>query len=211
MTLVVVGESGKRTIIPFHTAAFDDIEAATGEEVLAVLTNFGVAATIDSDGAIAFGPSSRGRAASTVDVDASTAASALGVSASSAAAAPASTPLAPPAGRAPAAAATPRVARRNTPASGSAASGGSAASSATGGRSAGGGTGGGRGAARVRTPHLMVHNLTASPIQLVMVTRTLDVPAGGAAALSPAEAAHRPLQRLAESGAVRLTFGSGRP
>ena len=57
----------------------------------------------------------------------------------------------------------------------------------------------------------MVHNLTASPIQLVMVTRTLDVPAGGAAALSPAEAAHRPLQRLAESGAVRLTFGSGRP
>ena len=208
MTLVVVGESGKRTIITFHAAAFADIEAASGEEVQAVLTNFGVAATIDSDGTIALGPSSRGRTVSTVDVDASTAAAALGMSAAPAAPSPA-----PAAGaaRAPAPASpAPRVGRRSTPASGSGGSSGTGGSGSggTGGRSA---TGGARGAARLRTPHLMVHNLTASPIQLIMVTRTLDVPAGGAAALSPAESAHRPLQRLAASGAVRLTFGSGGP
>jgi hypothetical protein len=57
-------------------------------------------------------------------------------------------------------------------------------------------------------PSLMVHNLTASPIQLVMVTRSIVVPGGGVAALTPAEAAHRPLQRLAEAGVVRLAFSA---
>src|SRR2546422_441375 len=59
------------------------------------------------------------------------------------------------------------------------------------------------GAAPAR-PGLRVVNLTAAPIQFVMVTRTLVVPAGGSALLSPAEAAHRPLQRLAARGAVQL-------
>lgn len=61
-------------------------------------------------------------------------------------------------------------------------------------------------------PGLLVHNMTASPIQLVMVTRSVVVPSGGVEALTAAEAAHRPLQRLAESGAVRLTFNAtGKP
>ena len=197
MTLVVVGESGKRTVVTFHAAAFADIEAATAEEVQGVLTNFGVAAAIGEDGTLALDPSAEGRVVNTIDVDASTAASALGLSA--AAAPPPGAERPPAARRLPAPAPTAREAPRATPAGGSDARGGS------------GGTGGAKRATRLRTPHLMVHNLTASPIQLVMVTRTLDVPAGGAAALSPAESAHRPLQRLAASGAVRLTFGSGRP
>jgi hypothetical protein len=53
---------------------------------------------------------------------------------------------------------------------------------------------------------LRVWNLGASPVELVMVTRTAVVPAGGSLALSSAEAAHRPLQRLIERGAMRLTW-----
>ena len=59
---------------------------------------------------------------------------------------------------------------------------------------------------RGRRASLHVHNLTASPIQFVMVTRSVVVPAGGSVSLSPAEAAHRPLQRLLEGGAVRLSW-----
>jgi hypothetical protein len=53
---------------------------------------------------------------------------------------------------------------------------------------------------------LQVRNLTASPVQFLMVTRGVLLPSGGAVAISPAEAAHRPLQRLIERGVVQLVW-----
>jgi len=53
---------------------------------------------------------------------------------------------------------------------------------------------------------LQVRNLTASPIQFLMITRAVLIPAGGTVAISPAEAAHRPLQRLMERGVVQLVW-----
>jgi hypothetical protein len=48
-------------------------------------------------------------------------------------------------------------------------------------------------------------NLTAGPIELHFPTGTAVLPARGSLPLSPTEAAHGPLQRLIERGAVRLT------
>jgi hypothetical protein len=43
-----------------------------------------------------------------------------------------------------------------------------------------------------------------------MVTRAETIPAQGSIELSPAEAAHRPLQRLVERGALRLAWAADR-
>jgi hypothetical protein len=56
-----------------------------------------------------------------------------------------------------------------------------------------------------RRPDLAVENLTGAPIQFLFVTRSAVLPARGSIRISPAEAAHRPLQRLIAEGAVRLT------
>jgi hypothetical protein len=198
MSLVVVQRSGQRVMVTFHADDFADVEAATGEEVAAVLEREGVSATVDADGTVSLAPPRGGGAPSAVDVDASTAAEALGLDrppapAAAPAAAPApSAPTAPTASAAHPARAGAAPRRTPTPARAVRKIGAAGAAKA---------------APTAGTPHLMVHNLTGNPIQLVMVTRTLEVPGGGSAALSPAEAAHRPLQRLAESGAVRLAFG----
>jgi hypothetical protein len=52
---------------------------------------------------------------------------------------------------------------------------------------------------------LGVENLTGAPIEFLFVTRSAVLPARGSIRISPAEAAHRPLQRLIAEGAVRLT------
>jgi hypothetical protein len=56
-----------------------------------------------------------------------------------------------------------------------------------------------------RRPDLGVENLTGAPIEFLFVTRSAVLPARGSLRISPAEAAHRPLQRLIAEGAVRLT------
>ena len=60
-----------------------------------------------------------------------------------------------------------------------------------------------------RRPDLGVENLTGAPIEFLFVTRTAVLPARGSIRISPAEAAHRPLQRLITEGAVRLTATPG--
>jgi hypothetical protein len=56
-----------------------------------------------------------------------------------------------------------------------------------------------------RRPALGVENLTGAPIEFLFVTRSAVLRARGSIRISPAEAAHRPLQRLIAEGAVRLT------
>jgi hypothetical protein len=225
MTLVVTEAGGDRAVITFHSGDFAEIGAATAAEVVAVLERAGVPASVDDDGALEIGrPLPEGRAPVSVDEHASTAAEALrlprgraprtaGAARAPAAPVPAPVPAAPvpaapvpaapvPAAPAPSAAAPPAPAgrrapvppaKRPTPRAGRAVPPAPAPAAPAG-------------------PSLLVHNMTASPIQLVMVTRSVVVPSGGVEALTAAEAAHRPLQRLAESGAVRLTFSAtGKP
>jgi hypothetical protein len=52
---------------------------------------------------------------------------------------------------------------------------------------------------------LQVVNLTANPIELHFATGPAVLPAGGALPVGPLQAAHGPLQRLLDQGAVRLT------
>jgi hypothetical protein len=55
------------------------------------------------------------------------------------------------------------------------------------------------------SPGLTVTNLTSAPIELHFTTGAMVLPARGAAPLPSGEAANRPLQRLIEQGAVRLS------
>jgi hypothetical protein len=52
---------------------------------------------------------------------------------------------------------------------------------------------------------LQLVNLTANPIELHFATGSAVLPAGGALPVGPLQAAHGPLQRLLDRGAVRLT------
>jgi hypothetical protein len=191
MTLVVVEPEGHRNVVTFHAGDFEDMRAASGDEVAAVLARAGVPVWVDAEGVVSLAAAARDGSL-TVDVDASTAADALHLGAARDAApemAAAPAPVAAP--RAPAAAAPAPVA----PARGRKAGAGQPPRPAP-----------APPAVPAGGPSLVVHNLTASPIQLVMVTRTLNIPGNGSKTLSPAEAAHRPLQRLAESGVVRLAY-----